>query len=126
MVDDTLQRPRARNIPAPRTWILPMLSTVVTLPAMLAAFYFVGLSPMACDSCDGAVLERFDASYYGTAAPVFLGGLLVPLGLLVISRVTATRERHKALRVICAVLAPLSVLANWILFQSLVEWPPNY
>ncbi len=67
----------------PRAFVAPLLATVLALPMAAVAFFFVGMSPMACDSCGTAASDRFDASYQ-VAFPVFgFGLLIVPAALLV-------------------------------------------
>jgi hypothetical protein len=77
MPDLTLDDDRATG-----AWVAPLVSTVLTLPACLAAWFFDGFSAMACDGCDGTEADRFEASY-AVAFPVLLGGLGVALGAAV-------------------------------------------
>lgn len=113
------QTPEHRT--AARTWVAPLLSTLVTLPLAFFAFLYVGLSPMACDSCNGEVADRFDASFR-PAFNVFRFGLLLTLALLVGSWGT-TSERRVGLRILFAFLAPLSVVVLCLAFAGMVDWP---
>ncbi|MFC9911874.1 hypothetical protein [Streptomyces sp. NPDC127197] len=47
---------------------------MITLPASFLAFFFGGLTPIACDSCNGAEAERFNQSF-DTAFAVLQMGL---------------------------------------------------
>ncbi|MEW2137258.1 hypothetical protein AB0892_11735 [Streptomyces sp. NPDC005409] len=105
-----------------RAFVAPLVSTLLTLPMAAVAFFFVGLSPMACDSCDGAASDRFDASYE-VAFPVFGTGLLAVLVLLVAAWGLPWQRRHAAARVWLAVIAPAAVVLDVLVFHSLVDWP---
>ncbi len=105
-----------------RAWIAPLLATLVTVPGALLALGFTMITPMACDECDTAQGDRFDASYY----PAFWGfliGLVLPLGLLLASWCLPWRRRHTARRVVLAVLAPATLLVLVAVFAALVDWP---
>lgn len=104
-----------------RGWIAPLLSTLVTLPMALIATAFVGLSPMACDPCGGAELERFEDSF-DVAINVYQVGLALTAGLLIADYV-ATWQRRDAPRLILAVLAPISVFCDYLLFAGLLTEP---
>ncbi|MFD7258083.1 hypothetical protein [Streptomyces sp. NPDC059874] len=105
-----------------RAFIAPLVSTLLTLPLAAVAFFFVGISPMACDSCEDAASDRFDASYE-IAFPVFGFGLLVPLVLLVACWGLPWQRRNAARRVGLALLAPAAVVLAYITFHALVDWP---
>ncbi|MGW0734194.1 hypothetical protein [Streptomyces sp. NPDC002851] len=106
---------------ASKSWVAPLLSTLVTLPLTFFAFLYVGLSPMACDPCNGEMADRFDASWT-PAFNVFRFGLLLTLALLVGSWASQS-ERHTGRRVLFALLAPLSVLVLCLAFAGMVDWP---
>lgn len=106
----------------PRAFLAPLLSTLVTLPTGLVAFFFAGLSPMACDSCNGADADRFDASF-DTAFSTFTTGLLIVLGLLVACWALPWERRNAARRVVLALVAPAAVVVDYLVFAALVEWP---
>lgn len=104
----------------PRVWIASLVSTVVTLPLALLAFFFAGLSPMACDSCAEAEAYRFDASF-DPAWTVFNCGLALALITLMASWVLGRRRPPAGLAL--AALAPGVVVLAVLLFMSLVDWP---
>ena len=104
-----------------RGWIAPLLSTLVTVPMALIATVFVGLSPMACDPCQGAQLERFEDSF-DVAINVYWVGLALTASLLFADYV-ATWQRQDSPRLILAVLAPLSAFCNYLLFAGLLTEP---
>ncbi|MFF5972132.1 hypothetical protein ACFY7C_11505 [Streptomyces sp. NPDC012769] len=103
-------------------WIAPLVSTLVTVPLGLVALFFAGLSPMACDSCNEAEADRFDASF-AVAFPVFVTGLLVSLALLIISWALPWRVRHSARRVGFAFAAPLAIVLAGMVFAGLLDTP---
>ncbi|MET7370631.1 hypothetical protein ABZS61_33170 [Streptomyces sp. NPDC005566] len=119
MPDDTSDLLDTR---APRSWVSPLVSTVVTLPGAALALFFGGLSPMACDSCDGAQEDRFTHSFDSGWA-VLCTGLVLALAVLVVSWILPSRQRHAANRVLLAVTAPAVVLCAFIAFVALVDWP---
>jgi hypothetical protein len=114
--------PPPPGTPASRSWVAPLISTLLTVPAAFLALLFVGLSPMACDSCSEPDQTRFDATF-GTAFTVFTCGLAVPAVLLVLSWVLPWHQRHAARRVVLALAAFLSVPFLYALFLGLVDWP---
>ncbi|MEV0414050.1 hypothetical protein AB0I68_25360 [Streptomyces sp. NPDC050448] len=105
-----------------RAFVAPLVSTLLTLPTALVAFFAVGLSPMACDSCEAAASDRFDASF-DIAFPVFTIGLLLVLALLVTSWALPWQRRNSARRVMFAVLAPTAVVLDYTVFAGIVDWP---
>ncbi|MFJ3878555.1 hypothetical protein ACIPW5_13960 [Streptomyces sp. NPDC090077] len=105
-----------------RAFLAPLLSTVVTVPMGLLSLFYAGISPMACDSCGGEVADAFDASF-NTAWPVFLGGLVVVLVVLLASWFLPWRRRNSGRRVVLALVAPGAVLFNTAVFYGLVDWP---
>ncbi|MER6611385.1 hypothetical protein ABT282_37385 [Streptomyces sp. NPDC000927] len=113
MDDVTAPRP-------PRTWIASLLSTVVTLPLACVALMYAGLSPMACDPCNGAEAHRFDASFE-PAWTVFTCGLVLALITLVASWVLWRRRPPAGLAL--AVTAPGVVLLATLVFTAMVDWP---
>ncbi|MEE1808278.1 hypothetical protein [Streptomyces sp. BE133] len=104
----------------PRTWIAPLISTVVTLPLAFFAWVFGGLSPMACDSCSEADSDRFDTSF-DPAWTVLTLGLMLALITLVTSWALSRHRPPAALAL--AVLAPGVVFFAWVTFMALVDWP---
>ncbi|MEU7556461.1 hypothetical protein AB0B01_29760 [Streptomyces sp. NPDC044571] len=114
--------PDSPDSPHRRAFIAPLVSTLVTLPAALVAFFTVGMSPMACDSCNGDVADRFDASYE-VAFPTFTAGLLVVLVLLVACWALPWQRRNAARRVVLALFAPAAVMLDYLVFAALVDWP---
>ncbi|WP_030757854.1 MULTISPECIES: hypothetical protein [unclassified Streptomyces] len=114
MTPDTARHPRA--------FLAPLVATLLTLPMAAVAFFFVGLSPMACDSCGDAASDRFDASY-DVAFPAFGFGLLVVLAVLVAAWALPWQRRHAAARVWLAVVAPAAVVLDFVVFDGLVDRP---
>ncbi|MER7467152.1 hypothetical protein [Streptomyces sp. NPDC097981] len=108
--------------PDKRAFVAPLVSTLLTLPMALVAFFFVGLSPMACDSCGEAAGHRFDASF-DIAFPVFTTGLLLVLAVLVASWALPWQRRNSARRVSFALLAPAAVILDYIVFAGIIDWP---
>ncbi|MEV6313292.1 hypothetical protein AB0M10_32480 [Streptomyces sp. NPDC051840] len=106
----------------PRAWVAPLLSTLLTLPAAGFAWFYGALSPMACDSCDGAEADRFDASY-GAAWGVLCTGLVVALVVMLVSWCVPWERRHAAKRALLAVAAPVVVGAALVAFLGMVDWP---
>ncbi|MFD3976559.1 hypothetical protein [Streptomyces cyaneofuscatus] len=106
----------------PRAWIAPLITTIVTLPMALVALFIGGLTPMACDSCDGTAADRFDASF-GPAWTVLLVGLLLTLMALIASWATPWQLRNAGPRVGLALAAPATVVVTFVAFMALVDWP---
>ncbi|WP_405527235.1 hypothetical protein OG426_32825 [Streptomyces canus] len=117
MPDLTLDDDRATG-----AWVAPLISTLLTLPACLAAWFFGGFSAMACDACDGTEADRFEASY-AVAFPVLLGGLGVALLLTAASWALPWERRTTGRRVGVALAAPALVPCVCVVFAALVEWP---
>ncbi|WP_328335883.1 MULTISPECIES: hypothetical protein [unclassified Streptomyces] len=103
---------------APKAWLAPLVSTLVTLPVAVFSFGIVGLSAMACDSCSDAELKRFDPSY-NTGFIAFLIGLTISLALLIASWALPP-QRHRAT---VSLLAPITPVLAYLLFRGLVDWP---
>ncbi|GAA2383124.1 hypothetical protein GCM10010420_01430 [Streptomyces glaucosporus] len=115
----------AENTPgvrAPRLWVAPLVSTLVTLLLAYVAFFFVALSPMACDSCDDAQNARFQPSFE-TGFAVFRYGLLIPPALLLLGWGLAGKKHDTPWRKTASLLAPCSVVLLYLAFLSLVDWP---
>ncbi|MFB7862328.1 hypothetical protein [Streptomyces sp. NPDC056069] len=110
------------DAPVTGGWIAPLVSTLVTVPMGLLALFFAGLSPMACDSCDEAEADRFDASF-ASAFPLLGVGLLVALTLLITSWALPRRTRNQARRAGFALAAPLTVVLTAVLFAALLDTP---
>lgn len=111
--------PEART---PRAWIAPLVSTALTVPAALLALLFVCLAPMACDSCRGSELSRFEGSF-GPAFAVFACGLAVPAALLIAAWTMPWQQRNAARRTVFAAAAFLLVPFLYLLFLGLIDWP---
>lgn len=105
-----------------RAFVAPLVTTLITLPLGLVTLFFAGISPMACDSCNGEEAHRFDDSF-AAAFTVFQVGLAVALALLVTAWVLPWQRRHAAKRVVLAALAPSAVVLAWVLFFGMVDWP---
>ncbi|MFH8881165.1 hypothetical protein [Streptomyces californicus] len=108
--------------PGRRAWVAPLISTLVTLPMGLVALFIGGLSPMACDSCNGAAADRFDDSF-AVAWTVLCVGLLIALAVLIAAWAVPHRVRHAARRVGLALSAPATVVVTFVAFMALVDWP---
>ncbi|WP_371624189.1 hypothetical protein OG245_15905 [Streptomyces sp. NBC_01116] len=106
----------------PRAWVAPLFSTLVTLPTGLVALFFGGLSPMACDSCDGAVADGFHDSFM-TAWTVLCIGLVLALIVLIATWAIPHQLRYAARRVGLALAAPTVVGVAFVAFMALVDWP---
>lgn len=102
-----------------RGWTAPVMSTLVTLPVVLLTLGLAGISPMSCDPCQGAQLERFDESL-DAAWTAYRLGLALPVGLLLADYV-ATWRRWEAARLGLAFLAPFSGLVPYMLFASILD-----
>ncbi|MEU9034718.1 hypothetical protein AB0D45_07350 [Streptomyces sp. NPDC048352] len=121
------ENPVAHDAPAAaardrRAFLAPLLSTLLTLPMALLALFYAGMSPMACDSCDGEAAAAFDAGFE-TAWPVFLGALVVALLLLAACWILPWERRNAARRVLLALAAPGAVLLGTVVFTALIDWP---
>jgi hypothetical protein len=101
------------------TWVAPLIATVVTLPAAFLAYVFGGLTPMACDACNGAEAERFTRGF-DTAFTLLQVGLLASLALLLVSWGLPQTERNVVRRGVFAALAPSAVVLSLILFAGMV------
>ncbi|MFE2424237.1 hypothetical protein [Streptomyces hokutonensis] len=99
-----------------------LIATVVTLPAALFAYVIGSLTPMACDSCDGAEAEHFTRSF-DTAFTLLRVGLLTSLALLLVSWGLPQTEENAARRAVFAVLAPSTVVFSFLLFEGMVPYP---
>ncbi|MFE7484559.1 hypothetical protein [Streptomyces sp. NPDC057552] len=106
----------------PRGWIAPLTATLVTVPAGFIALLFGGLTPMACDACNGAAADRFDASF-GPAWTVLWVGLLIALMVLIAGWTTPWQVRNASRRLALALTAPATVLVTFVAFMALVDWP---
>lgn len=110
------------HAPDPRAWVAPLISTIVTLPMGLVALFIGGLTPMACDSCNGAAADRFDASFT-TAWTVLWIGLVLALIVLIAAWAVPHQVRNAARRVGLALAAPGTVVVTFVAFMALVDWP---
>ncbi|GAA2962897.1 MULTISPECIES: hypothetical protein [Streptomyces] len=117
MSEEDLLNPRVRH-----AWVAPLLSTLLTLPAAGFALLYGGLSPMACDSCDGAEADRFTESF-DAAWAVLCAGLLLSMAVLLASWVLPWRQRHVPTRALLSVAAPGTVLVAFIAFMTVVDRP---
>ncbi|WP_234444385.1 hypothetical protein [Streptomyces sp. NRRL F-525] len=104
------------------TWVGPLIATVVTLPATLITYIVAGLSPMACDACDGAKAEHFTRRF-DTAFTFLQVGLLASVALLLVSWGLPQTESNVARRRVFAVLAPGTIALSAIFFAAMVPWP---
>lgn len=110
------------HAPDPRAWVAPLISTIVTLSMGLITLFIGGLTPMACDSCNGAAADRFDASF-STAWTVLCIGLVLALTVLIASWAVPHQLRNAARRVGLALTAPTVVVVAFVAFMALVAWP---
>ncbi|MGW0830818.1 hypothetical protein [Streptomyces prunicolor] len=104
------------------SWVGPLIASVVTVPAAFFAYIIGCLTPMACDSCDGAEAEHFNRRF-DTAFPLLQVGLLASLVLLLVSWGLPQTEKNAARRAVCAVLAPSIVAFSFLLFTAMVPSP---
>ncbi|TVL94154.1 hypothetical protein [Streptomyces sp. SAJ15] len=105
-------------------WIAPLLSTLLTLPAALLSSMGVAFAGMSCDVGTSAEIRQCNASAFN-AGKVFFYGLLLPLGLLLSSWCLPWQQRHRSIRSALALLTPFSVIVLYLVFDSLVDWPPS-
>ncbi|MFI8822654.1 hypothetical protein [Streptomyces sp. NPDC053431] len=110
------------DAPVSGGWVAPLVSTVITLPLGFLTLAYTMLSPMACDSCDGADADRFDASF-AVAFPTAMVGLLVSLVLLITSWALPRNARNVPRRIGFALAAPLTVVVTAMLFAGLLQTP---
>ncbi|MER6122266.1 hypothetical protein ABT173_06160 [Streptomyces sp. NPDC001795] len=108
--------------PVRRAWVAPLVATVLTVPGSLLAYAFAGLTPMACDACDGAVADRFTRGF-DSAYTVLRIGLAAAFVLLLVSWCLPWSERNVVPRRVLAAFAPGTVLVSVLLFASMVPWP---
>lgn len=106
----------------PGGWVAPLMSTVVTLPFAFYTMIWGMFSPMACDSCMEAEADRFEASF-DIAFPVLVCGLVLALILLVVSWCLPRRPDRVAPRVLLALLAPVTVGLDLLLFIGILDTP---
>ncbi|MFJ6516590.1 hypothetical protein ACIQMO_28895 [Streptomyces sp. NPDC091406] len=106
----------------PHAWIAPLISSVVTVPLGLAALLYGALSPMECDSCNGAVAERFHDSWMIGWTVLWIG-LLIALAVLIASWAVPHQLRYAARRFVLALAAPATVVVTFVAFMALVDWP---
>ncbi|WUH91717.1 hypothetical protein OG900_17440 [Streptomyces sp. NBC_00433] len=106
----------------PRAWVSPLVSSLVTLPLALVAFLYGSLSAMACDSCDGAEADHFEASF-ALGYDVLRAALGLSLAVLSVSWALPWRQRNVSTRWVLAVAAPCVAVIGFVLFQGLVDWP---
>ncbi|MEV7116253.1 hypothetical protein [Streptomyces anulatus] len=110
------------HAPDPRAWVAPLIATIVTLPMGLVALLVGGLSPMACDSCNGAAADSFHDSWT-TAWTALWIGLILALIVLIASWALPHQLRNAARRVGLALTAPTVVGVTFVAFMALVDWP---
>ncbi|WP_229852421.1 hypothetical protein [Streptomyces albospinus] len=109
-----------KDEPTPLALVAPAISTAVTVNVGFVLGWLVFLTPAVCCSCGGERLDRFVSSL--KFASIVCGfGLVVPVGLLVVSWVLPRRRRHNAFRVTSALLAPLALVGLFALFALLIE-----
>ncbi|MFF8505781.1 hypothetical protein ACF07L_34775 [Streptomyces anulatus] len=105
-----------------RSWVAPLISSVVTVPSGLLALVYGALSPMECDSCNGAAADSFHDSWT-TAWTVLWIGLILALIVLIASWAVPHQLRYAARRVGLALTAPTVVGVTFVAFMALVDWP---
>ncbi|MFD7559823.1 MULTISPECIES: hypothetical protein [unclassified Streptomyces] len=105
-----------------RAFIAPLASTLLTLPLGLVSLFFAGLSPMACDSCNGQAAHDFDASFQ-IAWLVLMAGFAVVLALLVWCWALPWRKANADRRFGIAIAAPAVVLVSMVVFWALLDLP---
>ncbi|GAA2707330.1 MULTISPECIES: hypothetical protein [Streptomyces] len=99
-----------------RAWLVRSLTTLVMLPLLALDFVFIGLSPMATDSCgpDHCSQELTNAL---AAAPVLW---LTAVVLLIASWALPSRTRFSSAR---TTMAALSLAAGVLTFAVLANLP---
>jgi len=113
----------ASHTPHRGAWVAPLLSTLITLPVAFLCSVGVGFAGMACDVGTSDEIRQCNTSAV-PASEVYFYGLLLPLGLLLTSWLLPWRQRHRGIRRALALLAPLSVIVVYLVFDLLVDWPP--
>ncbi|MET8711453.1 hypothetical protein [Streptomyces californicus] len=108
--------------PDDHAWIAPVVSSVVTVPLGLLALVYGALSPMECDSCNGAVAERFHDSWTVGWTVLWIG-LLIALAVLIATWAVPHRLRYAPRRFVLALAAPATVVVTFVAFMALVDWP---
>ncbi|MEU3775308.1 hypothetical protein AB0F11_19225 [Streptomyces sp. NPDC032472] len=103
-------------------FVAPLLSTLLTVPMGLLAFFYAGMSPMGCDSCDEQEASAFDASFE-IAWPLFLGGLVLAFVLLAACWVLPWRRGNAVRRALLALAAPGTVVLSTLFFSALLDLP---
>ena len=111
-----------QGTPVRATWLGPLIATVVTVPAAFFAYIIGSLTPMACDSCNGAEAEHFDRRF-DTAFTLLEVGLLASLVMLIVSWGLPQTEENVARRAVFSVLAPCTVAFSFLLFTGMVPSP---
>ncbi|QKW07298.1 hypothetical protein HUT18_13755 [Streptomyces sp. NA04227] len=108
--------------PRRRSCIAPILATFLTLPGLLVSWALVGISPMACDSCNEEEGDQFTNSF-DIAVEVWTVSGALTLALLVMAWVPPTPVRRSSVPEILSLLAPLAALLSWGIFYAIVDWP---
>ncbi|MGY0491685.1 hypothetical protein [Streptomyces sp. WG-D5] len=112
----------ALSAPRSRSWVAPLVSSVITLPAAFFAYVVAAASQMACDACSGAAAVRFEASAEW-AFTVFGWGLTVSLLTLATAWLLPWEGRFASRRLGFALAAPFAVAVTLVLYLVLVDWP---
>ncbi|WP_425829415.1 hypothetical protein [Streptomyces fractus] len=103
-VDGSVDDRVAPSAPRPRTWVAPLISSVITLPAALLAYGVAAAS------------QKWPFTVFGW-------GLTVALLTLATAWLLPWEERFVARRRGFAVAAPFAVVAAFVLYLALVDWP---
>ncbi|MFI5665127.1 hypothetical protein [Streptomyces sp. NPDC051684] len=101
MISELAAEPAAPSAPRPRAWVAPLVSSLVTLPGAFLAWMAVGTD----------------------AEPVFGWGLTVALLTLATAWLLPWEEGFVARRRGFSVAAPFAVVAAFVLYLVLVDWP---
>lgn len=99
-----------------------LISSLLTLPAAYVLLLFAALTPMLCDSCYGAELERFDASF-SVAFRIVGYGLLAVAAALLATWVLVARHAHTRTCHALAYAAPTAVLLIALTFHATLSLP---
>ncbi|WP_405759718.1 hypothetical protein OG234_15150 [Streptomyces sp. NBC_01420] len=103
-----------------KTWIAPLISTIVTPPLAFFAFALTVFSAMACDACSAAENHSFAASI-NPAWIVFRCGQVLALLAIVVSWVFV--RNRPAAAILLALAAPVTVFLSLGIFMTVVDWP---
>ncbi|MFE6766274.1 hypothetical protein [Streptomyces sp. NPDC057689] len=103
-----------------KTWIAPLISTIVTPPLAFYTWVLGVFASVACEACSEAENHGF-ATSFNTGWILFLCGLALAFLTMVASWVFA--QRRPVTTVLLALAAPVTVFLSCALFMAVVDWP---